>query len=150
MDFAIALLVLALALAVLAYPLYRTRQQPAPLSVSTLDDLLAQRDGLYATLRDLDMDRQLGKLDEADYNARRDRYMTEATEVLQALDAVQGKGAAAEANAALEQEIRARRKTQDRKSTRADAKKAGGFCRNCGQPFEKGDKFCAKCGRALQ
>jgi hypothetical protein len=149
MDFAIALLVLALALAVLAYPLYRTRQQPAPLPVSTLDNLLQQRDGLYATLRDLELDRQLGKLDEADYNALRDRYMTQATEVLQELDLVQGKGAAAEVNAALEREVSAQRKTSDRKNARAATKASGGFCRSCGKPYETGDKFCSKCGRAL-
>jgi len=71
MDFVIALVVLAITLAALAYPLYRARPQSATLNVSTLDDLLAQRDGLYATLRDLEADRQLGKLDEADYAAAR-------------------------------------------------------------------------------
>ncbi len=149
MDFAIALLVLAVALLVLAYPLYRTRRQPAALSVSTLDNLLAQRDGVYATLRDLELDRQLGKLDEADYAARHDKYMTQASQILQALDTVQGKGAGADAGEALEREIRAQRKTTDRKNARAQAKAAGGFCRHCGQAFDAGDKFCAKCGRAL-
>ena len=150
MDFAIAILVMAAALAVLAYPLYRTRQQTVALSVSTLDNLLAERDGIYATLRDLELDRQLGKLDEADYNALRDKYMTQASNVLQRLDALQGKGAAAGANAALEQEISARRKTQDRKNKSANANPSEGFCRNCGRPYKVGDKFCSKCGRALQ
>ena len=149
MDFAIAALVLAIALAVLAYPLYRARQQPVPLSVSTLDTLLTRRDALYATLRDLDQDRELGKLDDADYRTLRDRYMAQASQVLQELDAVQGKGAATEANAALEQEVRAQRKTRDRKNAGANARAAAGFCRNCGQPHETGDKFCSKCGRAL-
>ena len=149
MDFAIAILVMAAALAVLAYPLYRTRQQPAALNVSTLDNLLAQRDGLYATLRDLELDRQLGKLDDADYNALRDKYMTQASQVLQELDTVQGKGAAVEANAALEQEVRAQRKTKDQKNAPANTKSAAGFCRNCGQAYETGDKFCSKCGRTL-
>lgn len=149
MDFALAILVMAAALAVLAYPLYRTRQQSAPLNLSTLDNLLARRDGLYTSLRDLELDRQLGKLDDADYNALRDKYMIQATEVLEELDTVQGKGAAATANAALEQEVSARRQVRDRKNSRADAKTAAGFCRNCGQSYETGDKFCAKCGQAL-
>ncbi|OQY88151.1 MAG: hypothetical protein B6D41_11155 [Chloroflexi bacterium UTCFX4] len=148
MDFAIALLILAATLVVLALPLYRTRRPSAALSVSTLDNLLAQRDSIYASLRDLELDRQLGKLDEADYNARRDQYMTQAAVALRQLDAAQGQGAAAEANAALEQEIRARRKTADRKTGRA--KTAAGFCRNCGKAVDAGDKFCPKCGHALQ
>lgn len=149
MDFALAILVMAAALAALAYPLYRTRQQAASLNLSTLDNLLARRDGLYATLRDLELDRQLGKLDDADYNALREKYMTQATEVMQDLDTLQGKGAAAAANATLEQEVSARRQLRDRKNPRADAKTAAGFCRNCGQSYETGDKFCAKCGQAL-
>lgn len=150
MDFAIAILVLAAALGVLAYPLYRTRQQTAALNVSTLDNLLTRRDGIYATLRDLELDRQLGKLDEADYNALRDKYMMQASDVLQQLDTLQGKGTAAEANAALEQQVSARRKTKARKNARTATQAPAGFCRNCGQPYETGDKFCSKCGRALQ
>ena len=48
-----AALLLSAALVALAYPLYRAQTERAALSVSTLDDLLAQRDGVYATLRDL-------------------------------------------------------------------------------------------------
>ncbi len=149
MDFVIALVVLAITLAALAYPLYRARPQSATLNVSTLDDLLAQRDGLYATLRDLEADRQLGKLDEADYAARRAKYMAQASQVLQALDVVQGKGAATDAGARLEQEVRAQRKTTDRHAARTKDKAAGGFCRHCGKALDAGDKFCAKCGRAV-
>lgn len=149
MDFALAILVMAAALAILAYPLYRSRQQAAPLNVSTLDNLLAQRDGLYATLRDLELDRQLGKLDDTDYNALRDRYMAQAAQVLQDLDALQGKGATAGASAVLEREVSARRQVQELENAGADAKTAAGFCRHCGQPYGSGDKFCARCGRAL-
>ena len=52
MEFILALVVLAAALAVLAFPLYRAQQQPVTVNVSTLDDLLAQRDAIYTTLRD--------------------------------------------------------------------------------------------------
>ena len=65
LDFVLTILVLVLALAGLAYPLYRARTQIAGVNVSTLDDLLAQRDGVYATLRDLELDQELGKLDAA-------------------------------------------------------------------------------------
>jgi|SRR5581483_2112964 hypothetical protein len=147
MDFVIALLVLAAALAILAYPLYRAQQQPAALNASTLDNLLAQRDGVYATLRDLELDKQLGKLDDADYNALHEKYMTQATDLLRQLDTLQGKGSAAAASDALEQEIAALRNktTNGRTPTPQKALR----CANCGRPYKAGDRFCARCGRAL-
>jgi hypothetical protein len=147
MDFVIALLVLAAALAVLAYPLYRAQQQPPAWNASTLDQLLAQRDGVYATLRDLELDKQLGKLDDADYHALREKYMTQATELLQQLDILQGRGSAAAASDAIEQEIAAlRSKTSNAKTTTPQKAMR---CANCGRPYKAGDRFCARCGRAL-
>ena len=149
MEFVIALIVLAAALAALAFPLYRAQQQPATMNVSTLDNLLAQRDNLYTTLRDLELDKQLGKIDDADYNALREKYMTQASTVLQQIDLVQGQGSAAESSAALETEIAALRRQPARKKSGGEGASSGGFCRNCGKGFDKGDKFCAKCGQAL-
>lgn len=79
-------------------------------TTSTLDDLLAQRDGVYATLRDLELDRQLGKLDGADHDALREKYMARASEILRELDRLRGEGGGA-ANAAIEQEVAALRKS---------------------------------------
>jgi hypothetical protein len=127
LDIVIAVLVLAAALAALAYPMYRTRVQAVALNASTLDDLLAQRDGVYATLRDLELDRQLGKLDATDYNALREKYMTRATEVLQELDALRGEGETQEASAEIEKEIAAlrRRGTGDGGRRTGDERRLG-------------------------
>src|SRR5690349_9754180 len=111
MDFVLVVLVLAAALIALAYPLYRAQSASAELSVSTLDDLLAQRDGVYATLRDLELDSELGKLDAPDYNALHEKYMLRATEILQELDTLRGEGSAHEASAEIERELAAMRKT---------------------------------------
>jgi hypothetical protein len=158
MEFALAILVLALALAVLAYPLYRVRTQPLTAAGSALDDLYAERDGVYATLRDLDLDRQLGKLDQADYAALRDKYMTRATEILQQIDWLHGEGAATSASTGLEQEIAALRahKPEDRlpagdgQITAVPQPGQTVRCPNCGRPCPPGDKYCARCGYALK
>ncbi len=153
MEFVVALLVLAAALAALAIPLYRAHAQPALVSASTLDDLLAQRDGVYATLRDLELDRQLGKLDEADYGAIHEKYMVQAAAILRELDALQGEGSTAEASAEIERQVSALRKTHAtaaRGQTAAKHKDARAReCPNCGKPYLRGDKFCARCGHAL-
>lgn len=164
MDFVIVVLVLVAALVALAYPLYRAQTQGSGLDASTLDDVLAQRDGVYATLRDLELDKELGKLDAADYDALREKYMTRATEILQTLDALRGEGSGQQASAEIEREVAAMRKgTTDRKSPtvketeppklepgNADKREASDlFCTNCGRKYKLGDQFCARCGRAL-
>lgn len=165
MDIVIAVLVLAAALAALAYPMYSAWTQAVTLDASTLDDLLAQRDGVYATLRDLELDRELGKLDANDYESLRERYMTRATQILQQLDALRGEGATREASVEIEKEVAALRRpttddeprttTVDRVTEKpvptaiAEAKPPELQCANCGRPYRAGDKFCAQCGQPL-
>lgn len=155
MDFVLTIVLVALALAALAYPLYRAHAQTVTVNASTLDDLLAERDGVYATLRDLELDRQLGKLDAADYNALHEKYMMRAAQILQELDTLRGKGAGEEAGAEIEKEVAALRQktTDDRRRTASKQEQEAGKkelrCANCGRPYSAGDKFCARCGRAL-
>ena len=87
MEILIAIFVLIAAFVVLGYPLYAARPRAWSSPSSGLGDLFAQRDGIYATLRDLDQDYQLGKLDDADYKTRRERQLARAAVVLKELDA---------------------------------------------------------------
>lgn len=160
MDFALALVVLVLALAALAVPLYRARARLPilPAQNPALDDLLAERDGLYATLRDLDTDRQLDKLGQADYEALREKYMTRAAAVLAELDTLRGTGVDTARNAELEREIAALRRTPLASSASIPAGASSTLsaplstaaelpCPNCGRPYRPGDRFCARCGQ---
>lgn len=158
MELVLALLVLAAAIALLAYPLYRAQTQNFAFdAASTLDDLLAERDGVYATLRDLDTDKQLGKLDDADYTALREKYLARATALLQQLDTLRGEGEAQDASAEIERQVAAlrRRTTDDERRTKPNEtsnvkrETSGLRCANCGRPHKAGDQFCARCGRAL-
>lgn len=155
MEFVLAILVLALALAALAYPLYRARTQPVAITASTLDDLLAQRDGVYATLRDLDTDRQLGKLDAADYTALREKYMARAADILREIDVLRGEGDGRAASDEIEQEVAALRKKAPapvkkvQPAPKAVPETEQLLCSNCGRPYTAGDKFCARCGNVL-
>ena len=112
MDFVVAILVLAAALVALAYPLYRARMQTEFVNSATLDDLLAERDGVYATLRDLDLDKQMGKLDEPDYKALHDKYMVQASHLLQEIDVLRGEGGGHAASLEIEKEVAALRGAQ--------------------------------------
>ncbi len=170
MGILLGLIVLAAALAALAYPLYQSRPRAQFASTGLLTDLLAQRDGVYATLRDLDLDYQLGKLDEADYQARREKYVNRAALLLEQLDSLRGSGPTQqELSQEIEREVaalRAKKKTvrTTRTSTRRPASNGHSpaphihppaeaapvlACANCGREYKSGDRFCANCGQAL-
>ena len=58
-----------------------------PTPTEEVAELVARRDTIYATLKELDMDYEMGKLTLADYQALRDRYRAQAVAILQELDA---------------------------------------------------------------
>lgn len=144
MDIFIGVLLLAAALFVLAYPLYRTGGRALSPSGSPSGDLLAQRDGLYATLRDLDLDFELGKLDAADYRERRERYLTRASVVLQELDSKATPVTESLLSDEIEHEVAALRRPMQ-----APPDKAVLACPNCGRVYNEGDLYCARCGHTL-
>lgn len=81
-SLAIALLTVGFVLS----PLFR-RHTSTEEPNETIEDLLAQRDNLYATIKDLEFDYLAGKLDAQDYQSLRSKYEAEAIEVLRQLDA---------------------------------------------------------------
>lgn len=69
-------------------------------------DLLEEKQSIYRTIVDLEMDREMGKIDEADYEQLRQQSKTEAVGVIRQLQ----EEASSEADhATLEDEIRAAR-----------------------------------------
>jgi hypothetical protein len=147
MDIALAILLLAAVLAALAYPLYISRPHPQIVAADTLNDLLAQRDGLYATLRDLDLDYELGKMDHADYVAAREKYLARAAALLAQLDELRGDApSVAEASEEIEREVAALRRTR----TTEPEQPSSGVCPNCAHINRAGARFCDNCGKPLQ
>lgn len=57
-----------------------------------MEDLLAERETLYAAIQELDFDYKSGKLSEADHAALRRRYEERAANVLQGIDKLQAGG----------------------------------------------------------
>lgn len=145
MDILFGLILLAAALLVLAFPLYRTRGRALLPSGSAAGELLAQRDGLYATLRDLDLDYELGKMDAGDYRDRREKYLARASIVLQQLDssrAAQGSGSLSSEE--IERGVAALRQLSAQRPAKPVL-----ACPNCGRVYNEGDSFCARCGHTL-
>lgn len=89
-----------------------------------------RREAVISALRDLDFDFKTGKVDEEDYTPLRARLMVEAA---QAIEQQQ------EEDQKLEALIQSRRATHQPKDA----------CEKCGTPMETGQRFCAKCGSAI-
>lgn len=82
MDALIFLVALCALAAFVAAPLYRRAESTQ--ADPTAAELEARRDALTATLRELELDRASGLLDEADYRRERAHLEAELLEVLEA------------------------------------------------------------------
>ena len=60
---------------------------------SELEDLYIQREGTYATLKELEFDFETGKLIEEDHRELRERYSGEAVRILQRIEELEAAGA---------------------------------------------------------
>jgi hypothetical protein len=137
---------------------------------SSVDELIARRDAIYAALKDAEFDRETGKLADEDYQIVRNRYMSEAAQVLRQLDRL-----APEAEAALDAEIESA--VAELHSDGKGISPPYGYsadvvaaveaevnsliqhgvasgkhtlaCPDCGRPYQAGDAFCAACGASL-
>jgi rRNA maturation endonuclease Nob1 len=86
--------------------------------------LLAEKEVIYADLKDIEFEFETGKLSEEDYAELRQAYRVRALDVLERIGA---------STASLEGERRNGRHSPDE-------------CRSCGAEFEADSRFCRVCG----
>lgn len=139
MFIVLAILLSAIALFAVAYPIILRSSTARPAAVSaqeTLDELLAQREAAFQALRELNFDHRVGKITDEDFVAFEAHLKQVAADALRALDAWETE-ADDKVERAIERAIRARRTAP------------GHACPTCGQPGKPEDKFCASCGAAF-
>jgi hypothetical protein len=142
-------------LAAVLYPFTRPRERDESEETRLrLRELVAAKETLYATLKELDFDRVAGKLSEEDFRQLEARYRARAIEVLKAIDALKGeaRGEDEELAEALEREILGlRRKLQATPPpTPREPAPEPRFCPHCGGPVSSLDNFCSRCGAPLR
>lgn len=136
----ISLAILVMVVAFVARPLVERQAQPVSEADRELSALQAERDRTLQLLQDLEMDHAMGKITPDDYQAQRAPLVARGAEVLRQIDQhLPARPAAATSDDALEREIASRR---------ASAAAGAGYCANCGNALQSGDRFCIRCGTA--
>lgn len=130
----IDIVLFTVALAALAYTLlpFVWLGRAHPLRDAGAEDLFIAKERIYANIKDLDFDHEVGKIEDSDYHAMRDHLKQEAAAIIERIDRLHG----GVGRAALEREIAQHR------TARATA------CPACGEPMVNGARFCNQCGKA--
>jgi hypothetical protein len=93
MEYGLALILLvALVAVVVAWPLRRKGTEER-LESSRLQELNAAKEAKYREIRDAELDREMGKLSQADWRAVDRELRGEAIEILRELDRLEGRQA---------------------------------------------------------
>ena len=94
MEYLIASLLVFLALTPVIAPFLRAREEPPPQSGhAELQELLGEKQILYAAIKELEFDRQAGKLALEDYEQTRRSYEVRAVALLEQIDRLsEGRG----------------------------------------------------------
>lgn len=141
MIFLFGMVVIALGLLALAYPLFQPQKaenEPVEPSEEGLAGLLERRDAAYNAIRELEFDYSLGNITQEDYQVLLDRYQLRAATILKALD---------EGYAGWDEELEGA--VRARRAKRAVAGGVGLACPQCAAPYGGTDKFCSRCGTKL-
>jgi hypothetical protein len=165
---AIGSILLGVALAVvvglvLARPLLQaSREEQGRLTQRQL--LLAEKEAILAQIRDLDFDHDTGKMPDEIHQHQRAQLMNNAAAILKQIEeldsaaapivpAADGADGVGDVDADIEAAVTRMRQARKVKSVpkpRPVVTTGGGFCPNCGRPFDPGDKFCVSCGHKLR
>lgn len=135
-------LIVVVVVVIVAYPLFKPQVALPEPSYPVLEELVRQRDAMYAAIKDLENEYATGKLSEADYRSLRAKYEAKAVTLLQELDRVVATLPRAETDDTIEREVARLR--------RASKKEDARMCPQCGAPYAAEDVFCTKCGAALR
>lgn len=141
MNLLFILLVIAVVLFV-GYPLFETRTKKGIWSRSASNsrarDLEDRKEAIYAAIKDMEFDYQMGKLSDEDFKALRQQYKEEAIGLLKKIDQIQSKKVKAKGVY-----------SKQKQKIKSDSKDVN-FCWICGTAITDGDEFCANCGNKLK
>ena len=135
MTIAIGILMIIAAAAYVAAPFFTSTPASEmagtkPVTASERQRLERQKIEAYATIKEVEFDYQMGKLSDADFAAKRDKYAAQALEAIAALDAAKAR--------------------QPRQVAEGRRPRRIAFCPGCGVSVPGRANFCPACGRSLR
>jgi hypothetical protein len=142
----VALLLAALAIVYVAWPLLRPTSQVALGDDSPLAELIHRKDTLLLSIKDLEFDRETGKLTPADFMRLDQRLRQQAIALLRQIEQTMPNMTGLEAE--LEAAIQRQRRVADSVSHNGTRHEAS-TCPHCRAVVGSSDKFCPQCGTAL-
>jgi hypothetical protein len=152
-------LIALLAVAFVLTPLFREEQTSPVRSARMTPEAGAGQEDAIGALREIEFDRETGKLSDSDYETLKARYTAEALETMRAADRATLDPAAADL--AEEAILRYRRRVSscavcgprpepDAAYCSSCGRFLAGACGGCGAPVtEPAARFCTTCGRTL-
>ncbi len=119
-----------------------------PKTDEMLTELNLKKEGVYATIRELEFDLNMGKLSEEDYEILKTQYMQNAVDCIKAIDELQMNRhrQTDQSEEDLENQIELEISTLRSSGL---TNKTHMFCSQCGQKSSYKDQFCFKCGAKL-
>ena len=113
-----------------------------------LEALRDKKNGAYATIRELEFDLSMGKLDEEDFQILKRQYTQEAVGYMKEMDKLESPQAASSkpVDTGFEEKIeQGDAEIRNREST----ERKYIYCTSCGEMAEVDSQFCAACGSNL-
>ena len=149
----VGIALLMLSGAFVARPLFKGQARPADRRTDPQGQLVARRDAVYALIRELDADHGEGKLADEDYEAQRERYVTEGVSLLKQLDTLTQEDDRAALQARIEAEVLALRQVREPSAAAVSEPErqqvAARYCTQCGHEATPQHSFCGRCGTRL-
>ena len=146
-----ALLLAALAITYVVWPLWQGDTTLHLADDSVLAELLARKDAVLLSIKELEFDYQTGKLSSEDFERLNSRLRQQAIGLLRQIETSAPDSAALEAE--LEAAILHQRQTAKQPMATVRTGTAVGdrrFCPQCGNAVTAAAKFCANCGTSLR
>ncbi len=143
--------VILLILVIVGYWIFHPLFRPKPiegLSPQMREDrgkaLRQRKEDVYAAIKEMDFDFEMGKISEEDYRELKSQYKAKALEILKELDTVDG---GEDIDAAIEREVQKLREKK-RKGGKETVRQIN-FCPHCGKKVAPKNNFCQGCGMIL-
>ncbi len=142
----VALLLAALAIVYVAWPLLRPTSQVVIDDDSPLAELIHRKEIVLLSIKDLEFDRETGKLSDADFARMDQRLRQQAIALLRQIEQTMPNMTGLETE--LEAAIQGQRRVVDAVAANG-AKHEAPTCPHCQAAVGSNDKFCPQCGTAL-